>query len=335
MSAEQTSTSPHDTSPTGASTAVTIGNFDGVHIGHAALIRACRRAAGERGRVVVMAFDPHPATTLAPDRVPARLTTFETRTALLKSLGADEVVRLEPSRELLALTPEQFVDRVLMPLGPAVVVEGDDFHFGRGRAGTTSVLAKLGDDRGFRVHVEPAVEVDLDDQTIVRASSSLIRWLISHGRVSDARRLLNRPYAVTGEVVQGDQRGRDIGYPTANILTPVLLPGDGVYAGTVQSAFGRFDAAINVGRRPTFRGLERRMEVFAMSEAGQPAALPMKYGWHAEVSVEHWIREDLRFSSVQDLIDQIGRDVRESCRRLIRGGTPGRVPSPAYPRHSA
>lgn len=333
MSAVPTPKPAQTNAPTAARTAVTIGNFDGVHIGHAALIEACRRTVGNAGRVIVMAFDPHPASTLAPDRVPARLTTFEARTELLKSLGADEVVRLEPTPELLALTPEQFVDRVLMPLGPSMVVEGDDFHFGRGRSGTTGVLTRLGAERGFGVQIERAVEIDLDDQTIVRASSSLVRWLLSHGRASDARRLLNRPYTVTGEVVQGDQRGRDIGYPTANIQAAVLLPGDGVYAGTIESAFGRFDAAINVGRRPTFRGIERRMEVFAMTRTGQPVALPMRYGWRADVAVEHWIREDLRFSSVQDLVDQIGRDVVESCRRLGRTGTPGPVPTPAYPRH--
>lgn len=227
------------------------------------------------------------------------------------ALGADEVVRLEPSRDLLDLSPEQFVDQVLLPRSPALVVEGDDFHFGKGRAGNNRILARLGAARGFVVEVVAPVEVALDDQSQVRASSTVARWLIGNGRVRDAATVFGRPYTVEGITRRGDQRGRTIGYPTANVHSDHLLPADGVYGGTITLADRTTHrAAINVGNRPTFGGTERRIEVFAMDAQGGPAALPAAYDWPALVTFEHWVREDLRFHSLEGLVGQIGRDVR-------------------------
>ncbi len=294
-------------------TAITIGNFDGVHVGHAALVRTCREAVGPRGRVVAMAFDPHPASTLAPGKEPPRLTSFARRATLLKELGADDVLQLQPTPDLLGLAPEEFIDRLVMPLAPSTIVEGEDFRFGKRRAGDTRVLSELGTSRGFQVRIPSAVEVALADQLIVRASSTLARWLIGHGRVRDAATVLGRPYVVEGQTLQGDQRGRTIGYPTANVHTDQLLPADGVYAGTITAPGGEPHlAAINVGKRPTFNGVQRRIEAFAMNPDGSAAPLPQSYGWQTQVTFDHWIREDLRFDSVGTLVEQIARDVAAS-----------------------
>lgn len=297
-----------------ATTAVTIGNFDGVHLGHASLVRECRRLVGPAGRVVAMVFDPHPFTTLAPDRSPPRLTSFEERVALLAAIGIDLVVHLHPTRDLLGLQPADFIDRVVMPWRPVAVVEGEDFHFGRGRSGNTRVLAELGHSRGFGVVVCPAVEVGLDGQWLVRASSTVARWLISRGRVRDASAVLGRPYSIRGVVRRGDQRGRQIGCRTANVETDLLLPADGVYAGRLSHNGHIYAAAISVGTRPTFGGVGRRVEAHAMNADGSPAALPDGYGWRADVAFERWVRDDLRFDGIDALRGQIGRDVRQCLR---------------------
>jgi riboflavin kinase/FMN adenylyltransferase len=300
-------------SPHAGQTAITVGNFDGVHAGHESIIRACRQAVGPGGKVVAFAFDPHPTSFLAPERAPARLSTFAQRSAWLVEAGASAVQQLIPGKELLGLTPDQFVDQILMPLAPGLIVEGEDFHFGKGRAGNLQTLADLGRTRGFRVAKAPGVQVSLDNQHIIRASSSAARWLVAQGRVRDAQAVLGRPYTVSATVVQGDQRGRTIGYPTANLAITQLLPADGVYTGWITGPGGDLHiAAINVGNRPTFRGIERRIEVFAANPDGTAAKLPAEYGWQTTVTFEHWIREDLRFAGITDLVAQIGRDVERS-----------------------
>jgi len=288
---------------------ITIGTFDGVHIGHAALVaRAAELATPIGARVVAMAFDPHPASRLRPGTEPARLTGFEARAALLRAAGADEVVRLEPRDELLSLSPAEFVRTLLVPLHPALIVEGGDFHFGKGRAGDVRVLAELGRDAGFGVEVVPPVEAVLTDHLIVTASSSIARWLITHGRVRDAAVVLGRAYAVRGTVVRGDQRGRTIGFPTANLETELLLPANGVYAGVARLDDGReFVAAINVGTRPTFDGHGRRFEAHLLDARADE--LP-EYGWRLSVEVTDFIRDDVRFDSVERLVAQIERDCR-------------------------
>lgn len=302
----------------GTPTAITIGNFDGVHVGHAALVRACRSAVGERGRVVAMAFDPHPGSTLAPGKEPARLTSFERRSAILKELGANAVIRLAPTPAFLGMTPEEFIDSVVMPHKPTLIVEGDDFHFGRARAGTPAVLAGLGRSRGFETRFVGGIEVGLSDQLVVRASSTVVRWLIAQGRMKDAGIVLGRPYVIDGTVTRGDRRGRVIGFPTANVATDQLLPADGVYAGTISCPDGVvYPAAINVGERPTFKGVGRRLEVFGMNTDGSAASIGFEYDWATEVSIEGWVRDDLKFDSVDGLVAQIRRDVRVCVGRAV------------------
>lgn len=310
-------------------TAITIGNFDGVHIGHTALVRRCRELAGNGGKVVVLAFDPHPMTKLRPQVAPPRLTTFEQRTAWLREAGADEVARLTPDDTLLGKTPGQFVDWLRAQHSPRWIVEGADFHFGKGRAGNVEVLRTLGQKLGFECDVVGAVEVALTDQLMARASSSLVRWLLSHGRVRDAAIVLGRPYELAGTVVQGDRRGRTIGFPTANIATEQLLPADGVYAAEVVLPSGRRTAgAFNVGSRPTFNGTGRRAEVHVLGASGNgnaPEWAPLdglpEYGWPIAVRLIAWIRDDVRFDGVATLVDQIRRDC-ERTRRLVGEAVP-------------
>ncbi len=290
-------------------TVITIGNFDGVHVGHAALVRrAVELARPIDARVLVMAFDPHPMTRLKPEASPTRLTTFEHRSELLRASGADDVIKLEPRDELLGLAPEQFVRTLLLPHRPAWVVEGSDFHFGKGRAGNVRVLAELAAAMGFGADVVAPVEVGLTDHQIVTASSTIARWLITHGRVRDAAVVLGRPYQIRGKVIKGDQRGRTIGFPTANLDTEQLLPATGVYGAIARLEDGReFTAAINVGTRPTFNGHGRRLEAhFLDVRAGELS----EYGWPVAIDVIGFARDDVKFDSVARLTDQIGRDCR-------------------------
>jgi riboflavin kinase / FMN adenylyltransferase len=305
---------------------ITIGNFDGVHLGHAALVaraRSIAESAGNGARVVAMAFDPHPLTMLRPEEAPARLTTFEQRAALLGREGADEVVRLEPTGNLLGLDPEEFVQGVVRDLEPVAFVEGMDFRFGRGRAGDVRLLAELGRQLGFVVEaVDPPVEVTLSDHTVVRASSRLTRWLLEHGRVIDAAIVLGRTYEIHGRVVRGEQRGRLIGFPTVNIESACMAPGDGVYGGAATLPDGRrLAAAISVGTKPTFGGTTRAVEAFLLdaptegeSGAKRIAGTP-EYGWPIRLSFEHWIRDQVRFDSVGALLEQMARDC-DSIRQL-------------------
>lgn len=300
-----------------APVAITIGNFDGVHRGHAALLRRARELVGPSmsgGRVVAIALDPHPNSLLRPEETPGRLTSFERRATLLGELGADEVVRLEPTPELLGLSPREFLAQIVHRHRPSLIVEGPDFHFGKGRAGDTDALSALGHELGFDVEIVESVKVDLDDQTLVTVSSTMTRWLIERGRIADAKRLLGRPYDLEGVVIQGDQRGREIGFPTANLDTSCLLPADGIYAGWAHLPSGRaLAAAIHVGARPTFDEPVRTVEAFIL-DWSVPAndGVLQEYGWRLRLSFGAWLRDQVRFESIDQLVAQIGRDVERT-----------------------
>ncbi len=296
-------------------TVVTIGNFDGAHLGHQALIRAARQAAGDAGRVVAMVFDPHPATVLRPDAVPARLTSLSQRTRLLTDLGVDEVVPLAPTPELLGTCPESFITRVSERLRPAAIVEGPDFRFGRDRAGDVRLLEELGRRLGFEATIVPPAQAVLSDHSIVTVSSSLVRWMLEHGRVADALRLLGRPYEVQGEVRRGDQRGRLLGVPTVNLFPETILPADGVYFGHASDPQGQWlPAAINVGAAPTFAGGKRRCEAHLID-----GHWPLDtYGWMCAVRFEGFLRNEMRFDGVEAVRRQIGRDIDRSRDLLAR-----------------
>ncbi|MEM1166134.1 MAG: riboflavin biosynthesis protein RibF [Planctomycetota bacterium] len=301
--------------PQATPTAITIGNFDGVHAGHAELVRLARAAAGESGQVVAMVFDPNPAVVLAPGREPARLSTFAQRARDLRALGVDEVVRLEPTQELLSRTPREFIEGVVRAHRPCALVEGPDFRFGAKRAGDLDTLRALGAEMGFETVVAEPIERPLSNQILVGVSSTMIRTLVEQGRVGDAGALLEKPYELDGVVVRGDQRGRTIGFPTANVRTTQLLPGDGVYAGTalVERAGEHrvYPAAIHVGPRPVFNKPERVVEAHLLGfdePPGQEDA-DAGYGWPIRVRIERFLRDLAPFESVTALVAQIRRDV--------------------------
>lgn len=305
---------------------LSIGSFDGVHAGHVALMRHARSLAdaGPGGRVLVLAFDPHPSSVIRPGTEPARLTTFAHRRELLLAAGADDVQPLAPSAELLAMPPEAFISQTVSRFAPTWFVEGQDFCFGKGRAGNVETLRRLGGDHDYQVAVLAPVDVTLSDHSVVPASSTMVRWLIARGRVADAARVLGRPYQIRGVVTRGDQRGRTIGVPTANLATEQLLPADGVYAGIGTLPDGRrVGAAVNVGTRPTFDGVGRRLEAHLLdasdpvSVGGEPriTGLP-DYGWPLRIDLIGWIRDDLRFGGIEALVAQMRRDIERVRARL-------------------
>jgi len=285
--------------------ALSVGNFDGVHLGHQALLGAARAAAGEGGQVIAVTFEPHPAVILRGS-CPPRLVTAEDRIGRLSEAGATRVETIEPDARLLALSPEEFIGELARRVPFDVIVEGADFRFGRGRSGDVRTLRDIGERAGFRTIVVDEVEVPLCDGHIVPARSSTARWLLSLGRVADAARVLGRPHRVSGEVVRGAARGRGIGYPTANVaLGDVTLPQDGVYACTVTLPGGaRWAAAASVGTNPTFGACPRTLEVHIL---GMDHSTDL-YGQRLSVDFDRWIRPMLAFSTVDALVAQMGRD---------------------------
>jgi riboflavin kinase/FMN adenylyltransferase len=299
---------------------VTIGNFDGVHLGHASLIRRARDIVGPGGDVVALAFDPHPLSILRPDAAPTILSTFEQRAGWLRQCGADRVVRLEPTRSFLSQSPEDFIDDVLTRHPATVFVEGPDFHFGKDRAGHVDTLIALGKTRGFRVEVVPALEIALTDNTLVTASSSITRWLIRHGRVRDAACVLGRPYEIAGTVVQGDRRGRTIGFPTANLESDAALPDDGVYAAVaILPNDTRRPAAVHLGPRATFGDSRRTIEAHVLDWDGPVAEGAEEYGWPMRIQFIAWLRGGVRFESVHALTEQLHRDVERTRHHTAEG----------------
>lgn len=311
-----------------SSAVVTIGNFDGVHAGHRALIGRAREIAaggGGRARVIAMAFDPHPTSRLRPEAAPARITRFDRRVELLREAGADEVVRLEPTDALLAMTPDEFLAMLVRDVRPVAVVEGPDFNYGKGRAGSIETLIDEGKRMGFGVEVVHPVEVALSDLSIVRASSTLVRHLVAQGRVRDAMLVLGRGHEIAGVVTKGDQRGRTIGFPTANIVQDaeqaVVIPAQGVYAAWARLPDGRkLAAAVNIGARPTFDAMEPRIEAHLVDvETGKPATGIPEYGWALALEIVGWVRDTVRFSGIDALKAQLERDLEAALRLLDCG----------------
>jgi riboflavin kinase/FMN adenylyltransferase len=295
---------------------LTIGNFDGVHIGHRAILRTVTdRARALDGEAVVYTFDPHPRKVLQGERAPALLTTTEQKLELLSAAQIDLVV-LEPFTVEFARTePETFVrEHVHRRIAPLEVYVGYDFHFGRDREGSMRTLTEHGPRLGFAVTIIPEVTIGSRD-----VSSSRIRERLAEGEVGEAGLLLGRPFAVRGRVVAGDRRGRTLGFPTANLAPETeVLPGHGVYAGRARllddgerPAGSRFGAVTNVGRRPTFGKDDPPLaEVHLLDFAGD------LYGRRLEVSFERRLREERRFPGPDALREQIARDVAQARRYL-------------------
>jgi riboflavin kinase / FMN adenylyltransferase len=288
---------------------VTIGVFDGVHRGHQRVVGRAVEAAARLGLpVVVVTFDPHPDEVVRPGSHPPFLCTARRRAELLAGLGADAVCVLPFTPEFSRLSPDEFVWAVLVDrLHAARVVVGEDFRFGHRAAGDVALLAKLGDKYDFVAEAEPLLA---DDG--VRISSTGIREELAAGDVAAAARDLGRPHRVEGVVVRGQRRGRALGFPTANLQTlpHTAIPADGVYAGwlTLLDPGGggqeRWPAAISVGTNPTFDARERTVEAYALDRDDLDL-----YGAHVAVDFADRLRGMVKFDSVDDLVQQMGRDV--------------------------
>lgn len=297
-------------------TVLTIGNFDGCHLGHQMVLRRTREVAAELGGlpVVALAFDPHPMAVLRPEHAPSMLTTVEERAALLAEAGADHVMFFPFDRDIAAWTPTEFVDRVVVStLRAQAVVVGANFRFGNRAAGDVATLRELGAERDFT-----AEGVALDGGPQVW-SSTYVRTCLATGDVAGAAEALGRPVTVRGSVVRGDERGRDLGFPTANV--PVgdtgMTPADGVYAGWLRrlDTDETFPAAISVGTNPTFDGeRERRVESYVLDRTDLDL-----YDVTVEVTFVGRIRGMLRFDGLDELIAAMHDDVTRTREILALG----------------
>jgi riboflavin kinase / FMN adenylyltransferase len=291
--------------------AVTIGNFDGVHRGHQALV-ATTRSLAERvgGPAVVVTFDPPPHQVLHPGSERPPLTTIPQRAELLHALGADHVVVLRTSLSLLALSPEAvFEDLLARQIGAQGIVEGYDFRFGRGRAGTNDTLRELC--RAANIAFEEVPQLTLNGEPV---SSSRVRSALEKGDVARGAALLNRNYQIEGLVIAGAKRGRTIGFPTANLGdVPTVLPGNGVYAVRARVEGGVWNAAANIGPNPTFGEDARKIEVHLIDFAGD------LYGKSVFVEFVARLRDTRPFSGVAELVEQLRADVA-AARQLLAPG---------------
>jgi riboflavin kinase/FMN adenylyltransferase len=300
---------------------VAIGTFDGVHVGHQAIIRRAIEIAGER-RLPAMAltFEPQPIAVLRPELKPAVLTHIGMKAQLIERLGVDELLVVPFTRAFSRIRAERFCEMLVSaPIGAEAVVVGENFRFGHGGAGTAEMLARFGRQRGLRVEA-PSMVASADDKPI---SSTRIRRLVAQGQVTAVVPLLGRPHAVEGVVVPGAQRGRAMGIPTANLEVPhdVAIPGRGVYAGRAVLRAGRSAAAINIGVAPTFTAAEpratMRIEAFLLDHDGSDL-----YGQTMRLEFLERLRDERRFDSPEALVAQVEEDIgrtREAARRPIEG----------------
>ncbi|HET7312059.1 MAG TPA: bifunctional riboflavin kinase/FAD synthetase [Mycobacteriales bacterium] len=297
---------------------VSIGVYDGVHRGHRTILdRAVAEARAREAASVVVTFDPHPAAVVGRP-VPLMLGTLHNRARWLAEIGIDALLILPFTRELSERSPEEFVELVLADRLHAVhVVVGENFRFGHKQAGDVTLLAELGMKAGFTVEAVGLVRGSEEP-----FSSTFIRNRLADGDVEAAAEALGRPHRVEGPVVRGDARGKQLGYPTANleVLDGVAVPGDGVYAGYLvrlahpgqnRGPGERLPAAISVGTNPTFDGTERRVEAYVLD-----ADIDL-YGEHVGIEFTHRLRGMVRFDGIEPLVEQMGEDVRRT-RELLQ-----------------
>ncbi|MEM7681359.1 MAG: bifunctional riboflavin kinase/FMN adenylyltransferase [Planctomycetota bacterium] len=302
-----------------AASIVTVGNFDGVHQGHRRLLGRARSLADAHGaEVCVLTFDPPPSAILSPGAEPPQLESIDRRIERLGDAGADRVRVIRPDAEWLGRSAEDFVREVSQTHGVVGWVEGPGFRFGHRRRGDLTLLRSMGKALGFEVAVVEPARVALPDGTLRPASSSLARWLVGRGRVADAACVLGRPFEMTGNVIQGEQRGRTIDVPTANLDPEAwrgsITPRDGVYAGVgcllEDPEAPSFPAAISVGVKPTFAGKALTIEAHLLGYApGDPDAL---YGRRLRLGFHRFLRDAWRFPDLGALRAQIARDLADT-----------------------
>ncbi len=312
---------PADLGPT----AVTLGNFDGVHRGHRVVLNELVARARERDLApVAVTFDPHPIAVLRPDEAPAMLTSLEQRLRLISQVGLRGILVMPFTHELAQWTPREFVQRIFVEKFRAqLVVVGKDTRFGVKNSGDVGTLRELGEEFGFEVLALEDMGVHGGDGP--RWSSSLTRQLIAEGDVARAAEVLGRPHRVSGIVVHGDHRGRDLGFPTANLATDSegLVPADGVYAGWLdrptlspEDPDSTLPAAISVGTNPTFDGTVRRVEAYVLDRDDLDL-----YDEYVSVEFVKLLRPTLKFDSVEALLEKMHEDVQE-CRRALSSIVP-------------
>lgn len=287
-------------------TVVVIGVFDGVHKGHQALLNRAKEIADGRS-IVALTFDPHPRAVFAPDSVPPMLTTLADRVELLKIHNADQVAVMKFNEQFAAMSPEKFVEDILVKqLHVSTVIVGKNFTYGAKAAGTVETLTQDGEKHGFTVDVHELV----GGEEVI--SSSRIRNLVLEGKVEKARELLSRPHRLDGIVVHGEKRGREIGYPTANLgkIDGQTIPADGIYAGWLTVGINFWPAAISIGTNPTFEGDRgRQVEAYALDQQGldlYDKAASIEFGW--------FLRPTLKFDGLDELLVQMKKDCDEARR---------------------
>lgn len=277
---------------------IAIGIFDGVHAGHQQIIDIAKH----QGDVTVMTFDPHPASVIAPERTPTQLINVKDRIQLLKKAGATAVDVVNFNKEFSQLSPDQFIEDILVGRFAAEhVVIGENFNFGYKAQGTPKYLSEVGPKYGFGVSI-----VKLQEDRGSTISSSRIRNLIIDGQIDRANELLTRNFYLKGLVIHGEKRGREIGYPTANIgLTPLAtIPADGVYAGWLSVGANRWPAAISIGTNPTFPGVRgRQVEAYALDQVGLEL-----YDQEGKIEFGYRLRDTLKFDGLAPLLEQMKKD---------------------------
>lgn len=298
---------------------VTLGTFDGVHRGHLDIVERLVRRASERSLPgIAVTFDRHPLAVVRPDAVPPLLTTDAEKLEVLAATGLDYLAVLHFTPALAQLDAERFVREVLLErYRMRELFIGHDHGFGRDRAGNAAVLRRLGERLGFSVEVVEPV----DDGAGHNVSSTAIRAAVRAGDLPTAELLLGRPYCVSGTVLPGEQRGRQLGYPTLNVEPPPgkLLPPDGVYAVRVQTAQGCYGGMMNLGGRPTFGDFRRLAEAYLFDAAGD------LYGQHVRIDFVRRIRDIARFANPQDLAAQIRRDEIDARSALTGASATGNL----------
>jgi len=283
---------------------VVIGNFDGVHKGHQQILNRAKEIAGDE-KIVALTFDPHPVSIFAPERAPTLLTILSDKIELLKIHNADQVAVIKFTKEFAAMAPEEFVNKVLVEqLKATTVIVGQNFTYGFKAAGNVQSLAQ---------HPEfKTIVLDLQSNAEETISSTRIRSAIIIGDVEGAREMLTRPHRLDGIVVHGEKRGREIGYPTANLgnIDGQTIPLDGVYAGWLTVGIYRWPAAISIGTNPTFEGIRgRQVEAYALDQVGldlYTKSATIEFGWR--------LRDTLKFDGLEPLLQQMAKDCVEARR---------------------
>ena len=306
--------------------AITIGNFDGVHLGHQEILRqVCLTARQRNTKAVAMTFYPHPVAILHPEKSPGVLTPLELKKELLKECGLDCLIVLKGSYELLNLSCPDFIKQFLIePLSPSIVIEGDDFNFGYGRNGNIETLEKLGAENGFDVKIAPAQKIGLDGKDKTKISSTLIRHLLHQGKVAVAAEALGRNYRLIGEIQSGHGKGTQIGFPTANIsCAEQIIPAEGVYAGfvaidsdskTLCTSKEKMPAVFSLGRAKTFISNHPLLiEAHILNKT-----IGDLYGKWLAMDFVKYIRRQRRFENEIALANQIAKDCRDARQILAR-----------------